>query len=386
MLTSSSVDPRARGSRSPGKMLAADERNLLIFDFLRLAVSLRPRFFVLENVPPLRTFADPEYPDCKLLDRLLADFAAEGYQWREPRIVNASNYGVPQDRRRLIIIGAREGETLPDYPPALVRPLPKRPSNGSQPDVAVDDDALPSGPSVWDALGDLPDLDQFETLRDRDELALDEHLVLGVEETASPYARRLMGLDVDPTDMSYPRVWTRTLLTSSRRTVHTAKTTERFEQTQPGETEVTSRYYRLHPDGLCSTLRAGTGYERGSFMAPRPIHPVEHRVISVREAARLHSFPDWFRFHYSKWHGFRQIGNSLPPLLGRAIGAELINTMQIEVSRPTERQELGDPALLTMATYAAADHFKADLDSAPTHKSRHRPKRNGVGVPESIRL
>nr|WP_319923570.1 DNA cytosine methyltransferase [Klebsiella pneumoniae] len=66
-------------------------------------------------------------------------------------------------------------------------------------------------------------------------------------------------------------------------------------------------------NGLCNTLRAGTASDRGAFTSPRPIHPIYPRVITVREAARLHSYPDWFRFHVTKWHGFRQVGNSVPP-------------------------------------------------------------------------
>jgi len=89
--------------------------------------------------------------------------------------------------------------------------------------------------------------------------------------------------------------------------------------TEPGCYEAVSRFQRLEKDELAHTLRAGTGPARGSFMAPRPIHPVEARCITVREAARLHSFPDWFSFHPTKWHAFRQIGNSVPPRLARAV-------------------------------------------------------------------
>ncbi|MFM7369406.1 MAG: DNA cytosine methyltransferase [Sphaerospermopsis kisseleviana] len=53
--------------------------------------------------------------------------------------------------------------------------------------------------------------------------------------------------------------------------------------------------------------------------------------MTVREAARLHSFPDWFRFHPTKWHGFRQIGNSVPPLLAQAVAAEIIKVLNVEV-------------------------------------------------------
>jgi DNA (cytosine-5)-methyltransferase 1 len=93
--------------------------------------------------------------------------------------------------------------------------------------------------------------------------------------------------------------------------------------TEPGSNEAVSRFHRLEKDELAPTLRAGTGPVQGSFMAPRPIHPVEARCITVREAARLHSFPDWFCFHSTKWHAFRQIGNAVPPFLGRAVARSI---------------------------------------------------------------
>lgn len=68
---------------------------------------------------------------------------------------------------------------------------------------------------------------------------------------------------------------------------------------------------RKHFSSTCS--------DRGSFQAARPLHPNEGRVITVREAARIQGFPDWFTFHPTKWHSFRMIGNSVSPILSRAI-------------------------------------------------------------------
>src|SRR5690606_13015912 len=98
-------------------------------------------------------------------------------------------------------------------------------------------------------------------------------------------------------------------------TKHTDEVRERFRRLGPGETDSVSRCVRLNPDGLCPTLRAGTGPDRGSYQALRPVHPYSPRVITPREAARLQGFPDWFLFHPTKWHSFRQIGNSVSPLL-----------------------------------------------------------------------
>ncbi|MFS9669280.1 DNA cytosine methyltransferase, partial [Klebsiella pneumoniae] len=57
----------------------------------------------------------------------------------------------------------------------------------------------------------------------------------------------------------------------------------------------------------------------GSYQAVRPIHPTSPRVITPREAARLQGFPDWFQFHPTKWHSFRQIGNSVSPIVAEHI-------------------------------------------------------------------
>jgi DNA (cytosine-5)-methyltransferase 1 len=77
----------------------------------------------------------------------------------------------------------------------------------------------------------------------------------------------------------------------------------------------------------------------------------------VREAARLHSYPDWFRFHATKWHGFRQIGNSVPPLLGRAVAGRVMAALGQLPSRPAVLLSPGDRALLSFNMRQAADHY-----------------------------
>lgn len=83
----------------------------------------------------------------------------------------------------------------------------------------------------------------------------------------------------------------------------------------PGKKDAISKAVRLAADGFCPTLRAGTNREKGSYQAVRPIHHILPRVITPREAARLQGFPDWFVFHRTKWHSFRQIGNSVSPIV-----------------------------------------------------------------------
>ena len=137
----------------------------------------------------------------------------------------------------------------------------------------------------------------------------------------------------------------------------------RFKATLPGKTESISRFRKLDPNGLCNTLRAGTDSARGAHTSPRPIHPYLPRVITVREAARLHSYPDWFRFHVTKWHGCRQIGNSVPPLLARAVARQLIEAMDILISKPTKKIKLGSDNLLSFDMTHACDYFKVSRDT-----------------------
>jgi DNA (cytosine-5)-methyltransferase 1 len=104
-------------------------------------------------------------------------------------------------------------------------------------------------------------------------------------------------------------------------------------------------------------------------------------VISPREAAKLHSFPDWFRVHATKWHAFRQIGNSLPPLLARTIASEIVKAIGAKPSRPGRSLQLGDVNLVWLDTRSAATHFDVSIDLVPSHKRRLRKKR----APEPVR-
>ena len=132
---------------------------------------------------------------------------------------------------------------------------------------------------------------------------------------------------------------------------------ERFSKTANGELEKISHFLKLDPDGICNTLRAGTPSNRGAFTAPRPIHPYAPRCITVREAARLHSYPDWFRFHSTKWHGFRQIGNSVPPLLARAVALKIMQTLETQISKPEEFIPLTENGGLYLKMVKAAKRY-----------------------------
>lgn len=97
-----------------------------------------------------------------------------------------------------------------------------------------------------------------------------------------------------------------------------------------------------------------------TFTSPRPIHYKRPRCVTVREMARLHGFPDWFRLHATKWHGARQVGNAVAPPLARAIGASVIEALGVPPQRPGESIRLGDPALLQMGMVDAASYWGID--------------------------
>lgn len=204
---------------------------------------------------------------------------------------------------------------------------------------------------MWEAIGDLPNADDYLKLQESDAVARVRY------GKASGYARVMRGLEEDLRDFSHPREWDPNRLTSSMRTVHTPLSQRRFKETPWGKVEPVSRFLKLDPNGVSNTLRAGTGSDRGAFTSPRPIHPFQPRCITVREAARLHSYPDWFRLHATKWHGCRQIGNSVPPLLARAIAAQVREAMGVRPAKPRKKLELGDEGLLSLTVGDAAKRY-----------------------------
>lgn len=323
--------PPCQGISMIGRRAIDDPRNALLKEFVRIVLELRPRYFLMENVAGLMIGKHRQLLD-EVVDLLEA---SNEYDVVTPvKVLQAADYGTPQSRRRMILIGGRKDVPLPRYPFATHTP---RSIKGTTPSLPTA--SLPLGPSVIEAIGDLPDADTF------DELLHDDN-VSGVRYgAASSYAAMLRGSMKDPTDFSNPRPRLADVLTSSARTVHTKKSVDRFRDAQPGTTESVSRFLRLHPNGISNTLRAGTASDRGAYTAPRPIHPTLPRVITVREAARLHGYPDWFRFHVTKWNGFREIGNSVPAHLGRAVGAALIAADNVTPQAERKPVKLGSTEL-----------------------------------------
>ena len=333
--------PPCQGFSLIGKRVLDDERNSLVFHFLRLVLELKPKYFVMENVAGMGIGKSQQ-----LLEELIQKFQENDYQVQLPyQVLNASNFGVPQNRKRLFLLGCRQDQTLPNYPQSITKPPQAKPTKLNQ--------HLANSPTVEDAIIDLPEIENYPEL-------LDQDTVQANFGQPSFYSRQLRQNGKTDDDFSYPRYYDSSLLTASLRTKHTEKSIFRFKATPQGKTEPVSRFYKLHPQGISNTLRAGTPSNRGAYTSPRPIHPYHPRCITVREAARLHSYPDWFRFHVTKWHGFRQIGNSVPPFLAKAVAQEIRKVLGIESLAIEHWYNLGEEKLLKLEMSKAAQLYGVD--------------------------
>jgi DNA (cytosine-5)-methyltransferase 1 len=342
-----------------------DPRNGLVRDFVRIVTELRASYFVFENVKGL-TIGEHR----GLLEELIEEFSHAGYRTCLPwRVLDTAEYGVPQHRERLILMGARKGFRLPDYPEAIFRA-----ADAGNPGL------LRLGPSCRDALDDLPDAEQFEELNHSDEVP-----TMGWGRPGR-YAREMRCIGGESWHYGYERIWDRRLLTSSLRTDHTAISRRRFEATSPGQVEPISRFFKLSAAGLSNTLRAGTDSSHGAFTSPRPVHYAYPRCITVREMARLHGFPDWFRFHKTKWHGARQIGNAVPPPLGRAIASQVMRALGQVPRRPESRVSLGDLRLLRLEMSEAAAYFDVPIPIGKRDRKSGSKKRKQREIEEEFTL
>lgn len=272
--------PPCQGFSIGGTRNQYDARNEHILNFIRIVGEVRPRYFVMENVAGILS---PK--NAGILDSFMREAKDLGYSIVPIQKLNAVDFQVAQRRKRIFVLGYLNGEKPPKYPSAFKQQV-----------------------TVRDAILDLQEIPDYEDLLIGNYIAC---------EIKGQYATFL--------DLEFPPGTEHniSILSGCEKTHHSNETVDRFMNVKQGERDEISRFFRLHPDGQSVTLRAGTDKHRGKFTAPRPIHPVHPRCITVRESARLHSFPDWFEFSTQKYHAFRQIGNSVPPLLAKAIAREI---------------------------------------------------------------
>ncbi len=283
--------PPCQGFSRIGLRQKDDPRNSLIGHFFRHVRLLRPRVFVMENVEGLMDTGNSTF-----LMEALATLPSY-YKIVGPVVISAADLGAPTTRKRVIVVG---------YDRRDVDEIDLNAIHALKSEARI---------SVRDAIADLPE--PVIVGKDKQNYGWARYPELGY---ISDYARqrrvfpdRHIGWQHALTQLSLGNV------SGLFETLHSTTVKDRFIETRQGKVEPISRYPKLAWAGQCPTLRAGTGADKGSFQAMRPIHPSLPRVITVREGARLQGFPDWFVFHPAKWHSFRMIGNSVSPIVSEAL-------------------------------------------------------------------
>lgn len=272
--------PPCQGFSQKGKRLSLnDPRNYLFQHFVRFVRDLNPKYFVIENVPNILTTSNGYFKG-----QIIREFESLGYSVN-CGVLSASDFGVPQDRRRAVFIGKK------GTPPVSL-PVP----NGVK-------------TTIKEAIYDLPFIESGQGKE------VSEYLMAPI----SDYQKELRG--------------SCNVLHNHIATQHSALALKRLslipigcgKEVLPPEHRTKSIYSgtwcRLLEDGIAATIT--TRFDTPS--SGRFTHPVLNRCLTVREAARIQSFPDSFVFYGNKMSQMKQVGNAVPPLLAYAIAMQIIN-------------------------------------------------------------
>lgn len=302
------------------KRSVEDQRNHLFREYLRFAQEFQPKLILIENVPGMISFEKGQ----TVLEILLA-LKSLGYA-ADVRVLYAPHYGVPQMRWRTIILANRVG-----VDPLLQFPIPEFEANGRAnfttslfgmkvvlSEQELRQYQLSPHVTVNDAISDLPLIENGG----------------GAAE---------MAYNVNPTSSFQARLRTGSTFLYNHQAAKLGKVNiERAKYIPVGgswrdipfdllpagmkrarRSDHTKRYGRLHPEQLGSTILTKCDPHWGTY-----IHPTQERVISVREAARLQSFPDKVRFMGSVTEQYEQVGNAVPPVFAEAIGLRQIAILE----------------------------------------------------------
>ena len=295
------VDAANHGSR-----VRRDKRRYLYRMFLNYVAVFRPRVFVMENVLGIQSAAKG-----KFFTLVQSDARKLGYRVHA-QVEEAWKLGVPQKRRRQLVIGVRND--VPGYFSSELKPAPR--AFGS--------------PKLWDAIGDLPPLAAGEGIEETDyDLERRKNFFTAHGEVATHYLRQVLEIEVAQK------------LVAHRARPHSERDLRDFARLHEGESADAAiargetmefphdrkvfldRYTRQHRNELCSTIVAHLAKDGLMF-----VHPTQNRSLTPREAARVQTFPDWFRFPVARTHQFRIIGNAVPPLVAEAVGCEVVEFLK----------------------------------------------------------
>ena len=272
--------PPCQGFSQLGKREKDDPRNQMWREYMRFVAFFKPKVFLIENVPQLLT--SEEFPSIKKMAEDL------GYEVKE-KVLHAVEYGVPQKRKRAIILGSRIG--IPSHP---------EPTHTSSANLNLLNTNLKALATVRDAIADLP----------LEPNGKDWHIARNPTPTslkrykAIPAGGNRFDLPLELT----PDCWKRKKTGS----------TDVFGRLEWGKPSLTIRTEFFKP-------------EKGCYL-----HPEAHRPITIREAARLQTFPDDYVFVGSNVQVAKQIGNAVPCRMAHAVGKELFKFLD---TTPDDLQE-----------------------------------------------
>jgi DNA (cytosine-5)-methyltransferase 1 len=286
---------------------ALDARNHLFKEFLRFVDAFAPRAVLIENVPGLVSFENGA-----TIKAILESLEEMGYCC-DVRILGAVHYGVPQTRWRAIVLGGR-GKSIGFPEPAYNVPhVPNFISvlNGKSLLQKPGPNANPNYVTVKDAIGDLPQLSNGERGAQAKAYALEpqcefqRQLRIGSSAVFNHEAPRLSDINMKRLQYIKPGGnWT---------DIPEELLPEGMKKAR--KSDHTKRYGRVIPDGLASTILTKCDPHWGAFF-----HYSQERAFTVREAARIQSFPDRYVFAGTQAQQFAQVGNAVPPLLAKSIG------------------------------------------------------------------
>ena len=298
-----------------------DQRNHLFKDFMNVVMELKPRAVLIENVPGMVSLGQGT-----VVQQIYKELESYGYCVNH-KILFSGHYGVPQIRYRMFFVGILGSSEKFEFPE------PEFKANGVANFTGAKELCINLGPlfeinlkkgtTVWDAISDIPEIEippgnstyeyktppanEYQSVLRKNSISITNH---HCAKLGNINLERLKYIPQGGSWRDIPFDLLPNGLKRAKRSDHT------------------KRYGRLHPDGMCSTILTKCDPHWGSFF-----HPFQDRVISVREAGRIQSFPDHYVFTGSVTQQYEQVGNAVPPLMAKAIGKKIMSELG-EINKP----------------------------------------------------